>query len=307
MYDVIGDIHGYADELEELLKKIGYSRGSGGYRHPERQAVFLGDFIDRGPLQKGVINIVRPMIETGAALSVMGNHEFNAIAYFTPANDFGYLRKRNDRTTKQHAAFLREFENDRTAWTDVIEWFKSLPLWLELDEIRIIHACWDPKLILKIKEHQSGSALVGDDLLHKAMEPGTWQGMAIETLLKGKEIPLPNGVSFPDKEGTIRNHIRVRWWDNAKTFRGAYLGPENALTHIPKETISGDHVIDYRHDEKPVFLGHYWFTGRPKPLAPNIACVDYSVAKSGGKLVAYRWNGERVLVADNFVWVDRIT
>lgn len=31
--------------------------------------------------------------------------------------------------------------------------------------------------------------------------------------------------------------------------------------------------------------------GVPEPLAPNIACLDYSVAKPGGKLVAYRWSG----------------
>ena len=39
------------------------------------------------------------------------------------------------------------------------------------------------------------------------------------------------------------------------------------------------------------------------PLAANIACVDYSVAKPGGKLVAYQWAREQTLSADQFVWV----
>ena len=46
--------------------------------------------------------------------------------------------------------------------------------------------------------------------------------------------------------------------------------------------------------------------GAPDRLAPNIACLDYSAAKPGGKLVAYRWSGERVLERENFVWAERV-
>jgi hypothetical protein len=46
--------------------------------------------------------------------------------------------------------------------------------------------------------------------------------------------------------------------------------------------------------------------GEPVPLAPNIACLDYSVAKPGGKLVAYRWDGEKVLDPGKYVTVERI-
>ena len=49
LYDLIGDIHGHADTLERLLKQLGYSRHHGVYGHSDRQAIFLGDFIDRGP------------------------------------------------------------------------------------------------------------------------------------------------------------------------------------------------------------------------------------------------------------------
>jgi hypothetical protein len=46
--------------------------------------------------------------------------------------------------------------------------------------------------------------------------------------------------------------------------------------------------------------------GEPAPLARNVACLDYSVAKPGGKLVAYRWDGESRLEPDRFVWVERV-
>ena len=64
--------------------------------------------------------------------------------------------------------------------------------------------------------------------------------------------------------------------------------------------------MEYSHDPPPVLLGHYWLEGEPAPLARNIACVDYSVAKSGGRLTAYRWDGEQVLEKDRFVWMGRV-
>ena len=69
MYDLIGDIHGHADELVELLEALGYQKAQGVYRHPERKVIFLGDFIDRGPKIRQVLEIVRPMIEEGKALA----------------------------------------------------------------------------------------------------------------------------------------------------------------------------------------------------------------------------------------------
>ena len=45
-YDVIGDIHGCADPLESLLDAMGYRHTDGVYRHPSRQAVFVGDLTD---------------------------------------------------------------------------------------------------------------------------------------------------------------------------------------------------------------------------------------------------------------------
>lgn len=83
-YDLIGDIHGHSEPLARLLDKLDYAKTDGVFRHAERRVIFLGDFIDRGPDQRGVLEIARPMIDEGTALSVMGNHEFNAIASATP-------------------------------------------------------------------------------------------------------------------------------------------------------------------------------------------------------------------------------
>jgi len=305
-YDIIGDIHGCHITLEALLCDLGYEQQGGIYQHPERKIIFLGDFIDRGSGQKEVLDIVRPMIDSGYALSVMGNHEFNAITYATKSTDGGYLREHSEKNKRQHQEFLKTFEDDPDGYQSTIEWFKTLPLWLDLDDIRIVHACWDVRLISKF-EQEYGPKGMTDQLIRDACNPSHWVFGAVETLLKGKEIPLPGDSQFKDKDGNIRHHIRIRWWDQeARNYQKAFMGPDNAVTHIPNDLIEGDHMIEYVHDLPPVFLGHYWMEGIPQTLAPNIACLDYSVAKPGGKLVAYQWQGESLIDSSNFVYVERL-
>jgi hypothetical protein len=307
MYDLIGDIHGCSATLMSLLEKLGYRSTDGVYRHPERQAVFLGDFIDRGPSQRAVLDIARPMVERGTALTVMGNHEFDAIAFATPARTGdGYLRRHSEKNLRQHGVFLDAYADDAEGYADTIAWFRTLPLWLDLGGIRVVHACWDRQWIDRIRNFQDGSPLLGDALLHASCSGSTWQHQAVKTLLKGKELRLAEGASYPDKEGRLRHIMRVRWWDRgARTYKDAFMGPESALTHIPDDEIEGDHLIEYSHEEPPVFLGHYWLEGKPAPLAANIACLDYSVGKPGGSLTAYRWDGEAALQSDRFVAVPR--
>ena len=104
MHDIIGDIHGYADELKLLLAKLGYHKNGQSYRHPTRTAIFVGDFIDRGPRIREALDIVRPMVESGAAQAVMGNHEYNAVCYHTPDGRGGSLRTRSPAKDRQMEA-----------------------------------------------------------------------------------------------------------------------------------------------------------------------------------------------------------
>jgi len=144
-YDIIGDIHGHADALKALLQQMGYRDSGGAWRHSDRKAIFVGDFIDRGPKQVESVEIARRMVDAGAALAVMGNHEFNAIAWATedPDRPAHFLRS-HDRpgNRKQHAAFLEEVEG-KPIHSELIAWFKTLPLWIELPGLRVIHACWN--------------------------------------------------------------------------------------------------------------------------------------------------------------------
>ena len=86
-FDIIGDLHGCCDELEELLTKLGYVATAGEpgdlslaggpcYAHPaKRKAVFVGDLVDRGPRVLDTLRLVRNMVATGAGICVPGNHD----------------------------------------------------------------------------------------------------------------------------------------------------------------------------------------------------------------------------------------
>ena len=82
-FDIIGDIHGCYDELSQLLERLGYeieARQDGGRTivvtpPPGRQAVFLGDLVDRGPNTADVLRLVMGMVGSGKAICVPGNHE----------------------------------------------------------------------------------------------------------------------------------------------------------------------------------------------------------------------------------------
>jgi protein phosphatase len=79
-FDIIGDVHGCADELEKLLVVLGYAVKWSGkdvlVTAPEgRRAVFVGDLVDRGPRSPDVLRIARHMVEAGTALAVVGNHD----------------------------------------------------------------------------------------------------------------------------------------------------------------------------------------------------------------------------------------
>jgi hypothetical protein len=244
-YDIIGDIHGCSKTLARLLTKLDYSQDADGvFRHLDRTVIFLGDFIDRGPHQREVISIVRAMIDAGAAQSVMGNHEYNAIAFATPDEEAGgFLRAHSEKNLRQHGVFLDAYADDPDAYPALIEWFKTLPLWLDLGDLRIIHACWDSEIISRL-----GAPVLTDDLLHASCRKGQWEYEAIETILKGKEIPLPDDHLFHDKDGNARHHIRMRWWDrSATTYSLAFFGPESARTHIPDDEIESPRVCRRLH------------------------------------------------------------
>lgn len=305
MYDLIGDIHGHADELVQLLKALGYEKAQGAYRHPDRKVIFVGDFIDRGPKIRQVLEIVRPMIEEGNAAAVMGNHELNALAYHTedPESPGDFLRRHTPKNEKLHRKTVEQLKpNELVSYLD---WFRTLPMWLDLDGLRVVHACWDERAMTRIADALEKEGGITPDLLHSACRDEKPLFGPVEVVLKGKEAVLPKGVSFLNPDGDARTDIRTRWYlsPHGQTYRSYAFQSVEIPCDVELEEAVVEAAAPYPVDAKPVFVGHYWLSAtRPEILAENVACLDYSVAKDGF-LCAYRWQGEQKLSNENFVWV----
>jgi hypothetical protein len=307
MYDIIGDIHGHASRLEQLLERMGYERDSDGWQHPDCQAIFVGDFIDRGPEQIETYRLVRSMIDRGAGLAVMGNHEFNAVAFKTPHPEQPgeRLRPHSDKNRNQHAAFLEQVGEDSTLHNEMIAWFKTLPLYLELDGLRVVHACWHDASLETLKPLLDHRHCLHADAWVAATCKGTDVYNAAETLLKGFEIPLPLDESFLDKQGNERRYVRARWWEQD----GGTISSVAMMDDAAREALSDEpvpkHLLPGYAGDKPVFVGHYWLRGTPEPMSDRVACLDYTVTEPApeGKLTAYRWTGESQITSDRFLCV----
>ena len=291
--DFIGDIHGHAVELVTLLIKLGYNNNNGYFSHPDgRTVVFVGDFIDRGLQIKETLEIVKGMCDNKTATAVMGNHEYNAILFHTQnKNEGGYYRKHGYKEIHQHYETLKQFQHHPNEWNDYLKWFKTLPLFIETENYRVVHAYWNQSHVEFLKKNP----IQWDETwLNKVIIEGSLEYKVVEDLLKGKEHKLTDGHHFYDADNVRRQHCRIKWWHPIQGIptHGEYLidCPDSL-----KETKFTKKLLDIPQD-KPIFFGHYWLKEKEPTLSnSNAICLDFSVAKNG-HLVAYSLDTEKLKI-----------
>jgi Calcineurin-like phosphoesterase len=297
-------VHGEFDRLVDLLTYLGYRDSDGVWRHPERTAIFVGDLIDRGPKQLATVKLVRAMVEADAGRCILGNHEFNAIAWVTPDPERPgkFLRDHHKPGNREHHQAFLEVVEGTYRQKEITDWFRTLPLWLDLPGLRVVHACWHEESMEVLRPVLGKDHTLSHEAVLLGSQPGSPISEALEVVCKGPELALPGGLSFSDKEGKERHEVRVRWWlPEARTFRETAIVPLGEEGLIPDAPLPGAWKGN-PYSGPPVVFGHYWFTGKPAVISSKFACLDYSVAK-GGPLVAYRWDGEAELADAKLAWV----
>ncbi len=302
--DIIPDIHGQAEKLRVALQNLGWRRNGPTWLHPEpdRQIVFLGDFIDRGPENSAVIRIVRELMDAGRAQAIMGNHELNALHFHTADPETGdHLRPHNKDNFDQHESFLKEFPLGASHSKDVLDWMKGLPLFIETEEFRAVHAAWIQPAIDELKR-ETETGILSEDQLIRAGRKGAALYTIAEAIAKGPEEHLPHPYSFEDKDGKVRRHVRLKWWSgDALSWRQIAMSVPD-VSKIPNEPLPENLATSmYPADAKPVFFGHYWMSGTPKPQSRNALCLDYS-AGTVGPLVTYMFPScSREIIASHII------
>jgi protein phosphatase len=142
-FDIIGDVHGCADELIELLEKLGYSvrlEGEGDKRRavttaPKgRRAFFVGDLVDRGPNSPDVLHIVMDMVAAGQAFCVAGNHDDKLLRW---------LKGREVKIGQGLERTIAQLDGASDAFkARIVAFIEGLPYhaWLEGGALAIAHA-----------------------------------------------------------------------------------------------------------------------------------------------------------------------
>ncbi|MFJ5727699.1 polynucleotide kinase-phosphatase [Streptomyces paradoxus] len=225
-FDIIGDIHGCAAELEALLGKLGYVDGV----HPEgRTAVFVGDLVDRGPDSPGVLRRVMAMVKSGNALCVPGNHE----------NKYGrYLRGRKVQHTHGLAETIEQMAGESEEFlTEVREFLDGLVSHYVLDGGRLVvcHAGLPEKYHGRTSGRVRSHALYGDT--------------TGETDEFGLPVRYPWAEDYRGRAAVVYGHTPVpeaTWLNNTICLdTGAVFGgkltalrwPERELADVPAEQV----------------------------------------------------------------------
>lgn len=188
-FDIIGDVHGCADELRELLEKLGYQpNGEGVYRHPEgRKALFLGDLCDRGPKNMEVLRLVMAMVGEEHALCVPGNHDVKLLRW---------LNGRNVQMTHGLQNTVEEMEREDEAFRgEAAAFLDSLISHCVLDDGRLVAA----HAGLKEKLQGRGSKAVRDFCLY-----GEVSG---ETDEYGLPVRVNWAAEYRGKAAVVYGHI----------------------------------------------------------------------------------------------------
>ncbi|MHA2936947.1 metallophosphoesterase [Vibrio sp. RC27] len=262
----IGDIHAQHNKLVTLLRHIDFDRNNSNSSVKSGQLVFVGDLIDSVPGCDGdhlaLLNQVEELVNSNHAFCLLGNHELNAIGWATEIEQGKWARPHTENNRKQHRGFLdavKEGSDEHARW---ITWFKSLPLFLDFEEVKTIHACWDEQAIDRLKLYLNPDNSIKEAHWLDAFDENHELFSLCETLLKGPERKVDK--PFKDKTGKTRTHKRIEWWDDSA----------------------------YEESATPCIIGHYTLSGPPKVLSEKVVCVDFNAAKGDNPLVCYQFDLE---------------
>lgn len=142
----VGDIHGRFDLLEAALAVIErHSRGV------KRRIVFLGDYIDRGPDSRKVVERLMALREAGDVVCLKGNHEELAVTALTErrARDLSRWRAYGSGPTLRSYGAAEGQDPADAVPREHVRWMASLPL-TTADPHRIyVHAGLAPNTALR--------------------------------------------------------------------------------------------------------------------------------------------------------------
>jgi hypothetical protein len=293
--DIVGDVHGEAASLRSLLAGLGCDLERA---RVERPIVFVGDLIDRGPDSVAVVEIVEHLVRSGVAQMVLGNHEFNLLRGDRKEGN-GWFFPSDDHVDGWHDGHARVPFNSRSATTAEQERIRAflmdLPLALESDTLRVVHAAWSPESLRSVRQAAS---------LHEALfDDSSPESNRIQE--RFHDAPTADQIADPTVQLAYHAALAEAQAEaqNANAAKLLTSGPERPIGAgaLPRylsgkwRFVERDRWWEHDDDARPVVFGHYWrrraHGGVPfkaavfEGIAPDAwfgrhhhaFCIDYSV------------------------------
>jgi hypothetical protein len=267
--DIVGDIHGEIDALRDLLGHLGYSDDGS---HPEgRRLVFLGDLTDLGPDSPAVVEAVKRFVEADRAQCVLSNHDLNILLGDKKHDNHWFFGEEWSLEGEGHPITPAVLADDTICQT-VLNFFESLPLVLEREDIRVVHACWDESMVEIARKssdvlalyHQHKDQIDTDhesrpklDKIDRGLEHQNRNPVKVLTSGKERRVEVPFEAS-----GKMRYEERVRWWE------------------------------EYDADEPLCVFGHYSVPEGESYSSAQAFCVDFGVARRWEERKKPNFNGD---------------
>jgi hypothetical protein len=294
--DIIADVHGEIDALRSLLRHLGYREDG---IHPEgRRVVFVGDLTDRGPDSPAVVDLVAGWIDGGRAQCVLGNHELNILlARERHGNGWFYGKQQGlDRS----GIIVPQVLADDHIRRQTLSLFASLPLVLEREDLRVVHACWSGDSIARLADEIDAVAayrraevrilaeLDARDVTDAVERNLAMQnGNPVKVLTSGPERRVERPF---EAGGKVRQEGRVPWWRDYNEEACCVFG------HYWRIELSGESREDIFDRAHP-----YDWLGSGRTL-----CIDYSVGLRWRERLAGRRDGAFQTFLAALRWPDRV-
>ncbi len=330
--DIIGDVHGELQALHQLIKNLGYQKDGS---HPDKRTlIFVGDYCDRGPNSPAVIEYLKLLINNNKAKGILGNHEINLLIDDAKDGSGWYFDQRYESDLKNYAPFSRVEPKNREK---IRQFLSSLPIALERNDLRIVHAAWVNESINAIRSVKSDNFLDFFFECERKADVYAENKGILNRYLAAKEewkekIEDP-ATHMPLLQAYIDYDLVKNDFNPIRLLTSGTEGPASEAFFAGNRWRFSDRTPWWNHydDDIPVIFGHYWRQLFPRPSVKmskysllfkdidpfswhgkkkNTFCVDFSVGArwrdrhkaqspedSAFHLAALRWP-EKIIMTD---------
>ena len=293
-FDIVGDIHGEYEALINLLKHLGYDLNGS---HPDnRKLIFVGDFCDRGNDSPSVILLIKKLILNKKAQAVLGNHELNLLINSVKSGSGWYFDEMHSKDL-----VYEPYKKALSSKEEIYNFLSSLPIVLENENLRIVHAMWDNDSVEKLKKindsdivssYKKFEADINDKLIQNNLHQKYKHELsALSESLTNKEIIPKMNYIISEYELFHQSQNPFKVLTSGMEIRSKAPYYTHKKWRFNQRYAWWDHYTD----DKPVVIGHYWrkmnnsINNMPDNLFLNIEktswhgnknnvfCIDYSV------------------------------